>query len=128
MAVHLYRVAAGGVMQTVDVLSDHTTMKPPASSRASASCAGFGRISAPTSGSAQHCQTRAGSRLSMSTWPSTMGSRRSQRPPGERKSGKPLAVETPAPVSASTGAWRSRKRASTSRIRIGDHADTVAAA
>ena len=24
MAVHLYRVAAGGVMQTVDVLSDHT--------------------------------------------------------------------------------------------------------
>ncbi len=49
----------------------------------------------------------------MSTWPSTIGSRRSQRPPGERKSGRPLAVETPAPVSASTGAWRSRKRAST---------------
>ena len=50
---------------------------------------------APTSGSAQHCQTRAGSRESMSTCPSTIGSSRSHRPPGERKSGRPLAVETP---------------------------------
>ena len=40
------------------------------------------------------------------------GSRRSQSPPGERKSGSPLAVEMPAPVSASTGAWRCRKRTS----------------
>ena len=47
--------------------------KPPASSRASAACAGLWRMLVPTSGSAQHCQTRAGSRESMSTWPSTMG-------------------------------------------------------
>ena len=73
---------------------------------------GCGAMLAPTSGSAQHCQTRAGSRESMSTCPSTIGSSRSQSPPGERKSGRPLAVETPAPVNATTGALRSRKRAS----------------
>ena len=87
-------------------------MNPPSSSRARAVCAGLGRMLAPTSGSAQHCHTRAGSRASMSTWPSTIGSRRSHMPPGERKSGRPLAVETPAPVSTSTGAWRSRNCAS----------------
>ena len=85
---------------------------------------------APTSGSAQHCQTRAGSRASMSTWPSTIGSSRSQSPPGERKSGSPLAVETPAPVNANTGALRSRKSRERHgvRIAVGCHPDTVAAA
>jgi len=86
--------------------------KPWASRRASASWAGLWAMLAPTSGSAQHCQTLDGSRESISTWPSTIGSSRSQSPPGERKSGSPLAVETPAPVNTSTGALRSRKRAS----------------
>ena len=61
VAVHLDGVAAGGVVQAVDVLRhDAGDEARPASRRASAACAGLCTMRAPTSGSAQHCQTRAG--------------------------------------------------------------------
>ena len=84
---------------------------PRRSSSATARCAGFGwMLSTAEKRGRWKLQKRSGLETKVDSEPTSIGSTFSQIPPGERKSGMPLSVETPAPVSTTAC------RASASRL------------
>ena len=127
--VHLDRVAAGRVVQAVDVLRDDArdeAARPRAArARRAPGCARCSRRRAARPSTARRARGRARA-CRRGRRPSDRGAPRAR--PGERKSGRPLAVETPAPGERDDGrvALEEARERGGVGVGVGVHAGTVA--